>query len=275
MKPPARQQDVNGLPVTRQWWLPQRVPVGQTLHCQLGALTLAVHHGKGEWQLASQYVEEADAPEVAALLLRDGAPEDGNLERFLYAESSAALVFTPLLADRSVVIRPRQPVYLPSGQETTMYLSTPATLRISIDEPRVTLRELPMLPLSDTWFGPSTREGELCYAGRTHARHELDEVPRRVHRVITPLTIRNAAPTVLPLEKVNLPVPLLSVYGDVAGRLWTQGVSLQRGSDSDMAALQIDAAPPAEAGDVSLLSGPRQTQSRVALVRAFSLLFGD
>ncbi len=259
---------------SRQWWLPQRVPVGHTLSCQLGSLTLAVHHAVGEWQLVSRHVDEAAAPGIPELLLRAGALEDETFERFLYAGASDGLGFTPLLADRSVVIRPRQPVFLPSGQETTMYLSTPVTLRIHLDDPELTLREVPMLALSDTWFGPSTREGELCYSGKTHARHELADVPRRVHRAITPLTIRNAAPTVLPLDKVNLPVPLLSVYGAADGRLWTQGVSLQRGSDSDMAALKIDAAPPADAGKVSLLSGPRQAQSRAGLVRAFSLLFG-
>ncbi|MCC5870085.1 MAG: hypothetical protein JJU27_16405 [Gammaproteobacteria bacterium] len=255
--------------------MPRRVPSGHTLSCQLGSLTLALHHASGEWQLSSQHIDEADAPEVPELVLRAGALEDEGLERFLYAGSSDGLRFTPLLADRSVVIRPRQLVYLPPGEETTMYLSTPVTLRIELDDPSVTLKELPMLRLSDTWFGPSTREGELCYSGKTHARHELAEVPRRVHRAITPLTIRNAAPTVLPLEKVNLPVPLLSVYGAADGSLWTQGVSLQRGSDSDMAALKIDDAPPANAGEVSLLSGPRQAQSRAGLVRAFSLLFGD
>lgn len=274
MEPPAMDQNPESA-VTRHWWLPQQVPVGYTLSCQLGTLTLALHHAGGEWQLVSRYMDEADAPEVPELLLRAGALEDETLERFLYAGSSDGLAFTPLLADRSVVIRPRQLVYLPSGQETTMYLSTPVTLRIHLDDPAVTLGELPMLRLSDTWFGPSTREGELCYSGKTHARHELSEVPRRVHRAITPLTIRNAAPTVLRLEKLNLPVPLLSVYGAADGRLWTQGLSLQRGSDSDMAALKIDASPPAEAGEVKLLSGPRQTQSRAGLVRAFSLLFGD
>jgi hypothetical protein len=174
-----------------------------------------------------------------------------------------------------VVIRPRDPLFLLSGQETVMYLSTPLSLRVQVGEPAALLREVAMLRLSDTWFGPSTREGEICYAGRTHARHDLAEVPRRAHRAITPLKIVNHAASVLPLDRISLPVPLLSVYGAADGRLWTEGVSLQRASDSDMATLKIDRSPPAYAGEVVRLAGPRQPAARGGVVRAFSLLFKE
>jgi hypothetical protein len=132
-----------------------------------------------------------------------------------------------------------------------------------------------MLRLSDTWFGPSTREGELCYSGKTHARHTLAEVPRRAHRAITPLHIRNEAASPLPLDKISLPVPVLSVYGAADASLWTETVTMIRGSDSDMAALRIEHGPPAYVGPVSLVSAPRREQARGGLVRAFNVLFGD
>ncbi len=258
-----------------RWWSPQEIPEGRTLSCQLGSLVLEVRHVAGEWQLANRYLDETEAVADPILQLHDRGLEDDVIERYLYPGAAGRLTLTPLLADRPVVIRPRQLVYLPSGQQTTMYLSTPVTIRIDVDEPPVTLRELPMLRLSDTWFGPSTREGELCYSGRTTGRHELADIPRRVHRAVTPLTIRNNASTVLPLEKISLPVPVLSIYGADDGQLWTQGLVMERGGDSDMAALKIDATPPSCAGTVRLLAGPRQLQARGSIVRAFSLLFGD
>jgi len=258
-----------------RWWEARDLAPGNTLEYQLGSLLLDIHHARGEWQLATRHVDETQSGSQPVVTQRRGGLEGESYERFLVSSGTQRLVLTPVLADRSVVIRPRQVVYLPTGEETTMYLSSPVTLRISIGEPAVTLREIQMLRLSDTWFGPSTREGELCYSGKTHARHALDEVPMRVHRAITPLHIRNNAATPLPLEKISLPVPLLSVYGSMDGRLWTQGVSLVRGTDSDMAAMKIDPVPPGYAGTVTLLSGPRQTQARGALVRTFSLLFGE
>ncbi len=259
----------------RPWWLPQHVPPGQTLECRIGPLTLEIHHGHGEWYLGTTHDDETEEHGAARLTLRDGGVLAEDYERFMVADAGAALALSPLLCDRPVVIRPRQRVALPSGEEVTLYVSTPATVRVVVGEPGVLLGEVPSLMLSDTWFGPSTLEGELCYAGRTHARQTLAEVPYRAHRVITPVRVRNEGDSVLPLEKFSLPVPLLSVYGAEDGWLWTEGVSLlRRAGASDMAALEIDGSPPDYAGRVERLSEPRQAQHHGGLVRAFSMLFG-
>jgi hypothetical protein len=257
------------------WWSPQEVPLGQTLNCRIGPLTLDVHHAHGEWHLAVTQDEDVVTASKASLTLRAGGIAAEDLERYIVARPGTRLRLLPLLADRPVVIRPRQPVFLPSGEEVTLYMSSPATVRVEVGDPPVLLREVATLPLSDTWFGPSTREGELCYSGRTHARHSLAEVPRRAHRVITPVRIRNDVETPLPLDKFSLPVPVLSVYGAADGSLWTQGVSLIRTSASDMATLRIDQSPPHYAGRADLVSGPREPHARGGLVRAFSMLFGN
>jgi hypothetical protein len=260
---------------TPAWWLPRTIPVGQTLDCQLGPLSLQIHRGHGEWHVSMADGDEREGGGCGTLGLRAGGIDGDNYERFIFSGASAQLKLLPLLADRPVVIRPRQPIFLPSGEQTTMYLSSPLTLRLLVGDPGVLLREVPMVRLSDTWFGPSTREGELCYSGRTHARHELAEVPQRAHRAVTPLHIRNEALTPLPLEKVSLPVPFLSVYGAADGGLWTQKATMIRRSDSDMAVLKIERAPPEFGGPMSLISGPRREQGRGGFVRAFNVLFGD
>jgi hypothetical protein len=270
-------QDSRSAPAgcTACWWLPQDVPVGRTLECELGPFALQLHHAEGEWHLTTTVGEETDAPTLASLTSREGGLETDQYERILMARTDARVHLKPVLADRPVVIRPWQQVILPAGEETVMYMSTPVSLRLEVGEPPVLLREVALLRLSDTWFGPSTREGELCYSGKTHARHALAEVPRRVHRALTPVHIHNRAGSPLPLDKISLPVPLLSLYGDAEGYLWTQGVSLVRTSDTDMAALKIDAKPPAAAGKAPLVTGPRELQARGGLVRAFSVLFRE
>lgn len=257
-----------------RWWAPREVPVGRTLTCRIGPLTLSLHHASGEWQLAAGVSEERPAEGTAELALHEPDDAGDPGERFI-VRAGDGVTLLPLLADRPVVIRPRQPVFLPSGEEVTLYLSTPATVRVEVGQPPVLLREVATVALSDTWFGPSTREGELCYSGRTHARHDLAGVPRRAHRVLTPVHIRNEVETPLPLDKFSLPVPVLSVFGAADGSLWTQGVSLVRTSASDMADLRVDEGPPAEAGVAEPVSGPRQPHGRRGLVRAFSQLFGS
>lgn len=258
----------------RLWWTARDVPEGSTLDGWLGPLRLQVHHAAGEWHVAATPGEETGEVQQTMLSLREGPIDGDEYERFMMSGRDSKLGLVPLLADRPVVIRPRQAVFLPPGESVTLYMSSPIHVRLDVGDPPMLLREVPTVRLSDTWFGSSTREGDLCYSGRTHARHVLAEVPRRPYRAITPAHIRNQADTVLSLDKLSLPVPALSVYGADDGSLWTESVSLIRGTDSDLAALHIEPGPPQLAGAVHPVSGPRQAQSRGSLVRAFSALFG-
>ncbi len=258
-----------------QWWREWQVGEDQTLVVTLGPLALRLYHGTGEWQFGWSWQDEVEAGNHVQLDYLDGPPDEEPQERYVVSGQAGRLRLRPVLLDRPVVIRPRTPIFLPSGEETTIYLSSPLCLRIELGEPGVLLKELPMLRLSDTWFGPSTREGELCYSGRTHARHSIAELPNRPHRAITPLRVRNQAESVLPLEKFSLPVPALSVYGDSDGSLWTESVSLLRVSDNDLASLRIDKGAPRYAPKATQISEARQPVERGSLIRAFSVLFGD
>jgi hypothetical protein len=256
------------------WWEPAEVAPGERLECQLGTLKLSIGHADDEWSLTTSAIAEDEASASATFKSARGLP-DAIDERFVHAGESNQVTLLPMLADRPVVIRPRQPVFLLSGQTITLYLSTPVWLKIMVGEPPVLLKELPALRLSDTWFGPNTREGELCYAGRTHARHDPKELPDRPHRAITPLTIHNKAAGPLPLEKISLPVPMLALYGDAGGKLWTQAVTLTREGQSDLASVRIDSSQKANGPELTRLAGPRQEPGRGGMTRAFSLLFGD
>ncbi|MEQ8484022.1 MAG: hypothetical protein RIB46_06635 [Pseudomonadales bacterium] len=272
MNEQSRQEDIAG---RGRWWTPRTVAVGHTLHCRIGPLTLELHHAPGEWDIGMRQDAEHGDEITAELDLHGGPLTLDDYQRFMFSRDDDQIRLTPVPADRAVVIKPRQAVFLPSGEETLLYVSSPVMVRIEAGADRTLLREVPALRLSDTWFGSSTREGELCYSGRTQARHVLEEVPRRSYRAITPARIRNEGITPLPLDKLSVPVPALSIYGDGDGALWTQGISLVRGAESELAALTVDDGPPDFAGPVTLLSGPREPRTRGALVRAFSVLFGQ
>jgi hypothetical protein len=245
------------------------------MRCVLGPLSLQLFRSADAWRVWTSR-EEWDEAQPAQARVEDLAamPADEAAERFVFNQSPARLCLRPMLADRSVVVRARQSVFVPPGEEAMLYLSTPVWISIDLGDPARSLREIPVLPMSDTWFGPSTREGELCYAARTHARNHLEQVPRRPHRAITPVKVRNEANSLLPIDKLSLPVTLLSVYGDADSGLWTEEVHLTRAADSDMAGLRVVPGVPNMAPRAERLSGPRSEPGRGGLVRAFSDLFG-
>jgi len=255
------------------WWKARIVEVNHKLDCAIGPLCLQVFRSSDEWQLGWYYEDEMYTGSRCSIKITPGPVQTEQTERYTYAKQDHTLRLRPALMDRSVVIRPREPVFLPSGEEVTLFLSTPLCLVIEVGEVPVKLRELPMMQLSDTWFGPSTREGELCYSGRTHARNSLDEVPQRQHRALTPILIKNQANSVLPLEKLSLPARLLSLYGADDGNFWTQGVSLTRTEESELAMIRIGTGVPECAGEAELISPARMQAERGGFVRVFSLLF--
>jgi hypothetical protein len=117
-------------------------------------------------------------------------------------------------------------------------------------------------------------EGELCYASWTHANLNLENVPIHSHRAITQVTIHNQAGTQLQIERLNLPVPYLSLFETANGNLWTEAVTMVRTRDTGMATFEVKQGPPAAATDSGLIVDPRRQPSHNMVIRAFGVLFG-
>lgn len=189
--------------------------------------------------------------------------------RFLL-DHDTTLQLEPQLADRAVVSRPLVPTELPPRHSVTLLISTPLWVRLR--SAAHTLAELPTTRLSDTWFGPSTRVGELCYAAQTRARLRLENTADSPFRALTPVTITNSGDDNLKLDRVNVPVTHLSLYCD-ADRFWTAAISITRERNLVSARVQIDDHAPAQCGGAHKIAEPRRPVRGGVLERAADLLF--
>ncbi|WP_028491148.1 hypothetical protein [Thioalkalivibrio sp. ALE19] len=255
------------------WWGPVELPPGTTGHWAIGPLDLWLKRCADEWDL--WLARERDPEESGfrrEIPAREPVPEKpAEQRRFAGTPGGATATLAVALADRPVVSRPEAPFHVPAGGEVTLYVSTPAWVQLRLGETR--LHEFPAYPASDTWFGPNTVEGELCYASRTQARMTLEDVPERAHRVLTPLTVHNAARDTLLLERIKLPVPRLPVYADARGRLWTSAVRVQHEPERDLAEVKLGEGPPAESPRARRVAEPRESGGSRFSLRAFSALF--
>lgn len=274
------------------WWGAIDVPRDGAVRVTAGPTRVWVERRRHDWRVFSDASPNGDDDEVGAERPRavtpDDLPELDPRVRFCFADAPERLVVSVAQADRAVVVRPATPLSIGPGERVTLFVSTPTWMVLAVERvrrrragPRGTggegepqrLTEIPLERPSDTWFGPNTVMGELCYATRTDGYLRLDDVPRQPHLAVTPVTIENKADTPLEFERVQVPVPLLGVYVDTAGALWTNTVQLTRETSGDLAAVRVESGVPISArGASERLAKPRTEATRGSVVRAFSRL---
>lgn len=256
------------------WWQPRRLSEQGCWHLGIGPLSIYLERMPGEWLVGHQRHPDTELLHQVVQMPLDERPDTISFQRYVFRKAPLDFRLQPRLMDRPVVVKTRQPVLIPPGESIDFYISTPLCVRLLLGND-IQLQEWPVLRLSDTWFGPSTRIGELCYAAKTHARHSLDEVPLRPHRAVTPLTISNQDKTILSIDKVSLPVPLLSLFARSDHTLWTEAVTLVHQADQPLAKLKIERKLPLGIKAAQRITEPRELAEKNALVRAFAGIFSD
>jgi hypothetical protein len=265
---------VEHAPDNARWWGGFDLEPGQVKRWEIGPTILWIGRFEREWRVAHKQIDDPISERLAIGVpdAIDGIEEGAAEFRFGFRSAGHRVRIEPLLADRAVVIRPEVPFRVVSGEEVTLYVSTPVWLRIAVGDKGPKMLDLPSYRPSDTWFGASTIDGELCYASRTTGRLELADVQMRPHRVVTPVRLVNRAQDALELDRLKLPVGYFDLY-DGPSTLWTQSVTLTREESGDLAGLRFEPTAPREAQAAPKVAGARQASDQNLVVRAFSKIF--
>lgn len=250
------------------WWGRFEVPAEQARRWQIGPLALQVGRRVLEWRVAwswgadplDERVEISPAVPVDASL--DLATEGSSTVHRFAVHGASSVTLSPMLADRPIVVRPEVPFHLPGGSEARVYVSTPLWVRVEVGG--TPLVEVPTFRLKDTWFGPSTRMGELCYASRTSARLTIESVPRRRTRARTEMRIANRGTSLVVLERLKVPMPSLGLYGSASEDLTTDSVEVTRTVTGDT---EVDLGEPGTRAGPKL-AAPRVSEPLRVLARA-------
>ncbi len=237
---------MNGRDLLESWWGEYELATGETAEWDIGPLRVWLHRGPSEWRLAREWLDKNETR--GSNLVRNSAFPEGHIgsERFAFSEVGPEVRLRPLSADRAVVARPKTPFRVLPGHGSRVFMSSPLWVEIGVGAGPTVLCELPTERLSDTWFGATTQAGELW----------------------------NRARDALVVERLNLPVPFLSIYSGGTGEAWSEEVHMVRTEDGDTAELEVRAGPPEEAMGAKRLSAPRQIAEKGHLFRAFGSLLG-
>lgn len=257
-----------GTPGSR-WWGEFPVPDEEPRYWRIGPAEIWACRRPHEWSLhCSNRHDSLD--ESLEICRPRPVPPDGAAEarRYGFRDGGESIELTPRAADRPMVFFPERPFFLPAGEELSLFVGSAVWIRFQAAGRE--LFEHPSFRPSDTWFGPSTIAGELCYSAKTSARLHLANLPVRPHRAVSVVRIRNRADDTLSLERLKVPMPNLSLFASADGRLWTEQITLDREEGGEFAELKLGKSPPEAAGRTDKVAGPRVKPERKTLVRAFT-----
>lgn len=258
-----------------RWWGSFSIDVGEVLRWKIGPMRMWLARTDREWRVAHECGSDRLEPTLAvAESCRDvgEASPDAVRVRFGFRRTTDAFRVFPALPDRPIVIRPDEPIYLPPGEESTLFVSIPLWIGIHAGSPPTQLYETPIFRPSDTWFGLPTVAGGRCYASRTRARSDLSDLELLPQRAVAVVRILNHAESELPLERLRLPSPNLSLFVSRNGQLWTEAITFEREDEAQSTSMDLDGGPSVEIGPTELVVGPRERMEK-GLMRTFGGLF--
>lgn len=258
----------------RHWWSDVELEPGASAQWRIGPLTLRLERSGRELRVGSR---RGNDPLDESLSFESPAPEqdeqeDVELRRFALRRGRK-FHLRPRTPDRPLVVKPAAPFGLPSKEEVTLYVSSAVWVELRVDSGLPLMAE-PTFRASDTWFGATTREGELCYASKTSAHLDLETLPLRPHRAVTAVRIHNLSSELLWLERLKIPLTNLSVFASDEARLWTETLELEHRRPGSPAEATVRKQPPSEAGRTRRLAEPPQPITRGFVLDAFGGLFG-
>lgn len=250
-----------------KWWGEQHFELNQSKAWQFGSLLFRLTRGLQEWrleyhrpQVQYDYEQEWQVIEDADMAF----PAPLKIERYMFAQTQPLFRLMPRLADRSVVIKPVDPIYIPAGQRGTLYISTPLWIAGFVEGQRDPLFDLPVLLPKDTWFGPNPRMGEMCYATSVDGRTDLNLLKPRAFRAITPVDFHNISNQQLRFDRMNVPVSALPLfYSKSTGRLWTSQIKVLHEGWERPPRIRIENRTHALAGEVIAVHPPRSPESNL------------
>ena len=259
---------------TREWWGNLPFELGQNTIWEFGTLRLEISRLEKEWQIRHRHrtiLPEYEHDQVYSWEGDRELSDNDHYSRYLFTKTAEQLCLLPVLGDRNLVVRPIHTVTLMPDQRITLFVSTALWLKVTTTEQQL-LTELAVQELSDTWFGPSPQMGELCYASKTKAVLDKESLSRRPYRAIIPIRIKNQQPEPLVIDRINVPVPHLSLYLDEQGQFWSDPLSLTKGKGKHEVKLQILEKAP-DYAKIRFISAARFPMGGNFINKAYDMLF--
>lgn len=257
------------------WWGEFSFSLNEVKCWRIGERCIAIKRSEHEWTVWDQTTPtEINKPIKVSKPKVKETFADVKFERFTLAQTTEKLVIEPSLADRAMVVRPSKSITVMPGEKVTLFVSTPIWMTIMRDGHDTPMADIPFWRPSDSWFGPSTMKGDMCYSKYTDARMDINLIEKRAHRAITCVTLINDQKEYLHIHRLNLPVPSLRVYVNDNGEFWTDQVNILQTQEHSKSVSDVSQSPPELAQTMQLVSESREQSKKPSFMSSIKSLIG-
>ncbi|MEX0979513.1 MAG: hypothetical protein WDZ89_00365 [Gemmatimonadota bacterium] len=264
MSQPAASPPATSDPRLPAPWGTHDIDAERTLPIRLGPLALWFRYRNSEIWIAS-------APAGDGFAVASQPPDAEQWVRWAVPAGSRTVRLVPVFPDRPIVVEPELSFRLLRHADARVYVRVTLWVRIELGDTGVTLLEIPIQRMSDTWFGGFV-DGELCYWHPTTARREVCDELFHPHLAVCPLQLSNQSSGELNVQKIALRVAHLSLFVTGSGGFWADDTRVRYEGDELGSSVDMSGRPPDEAGNATLVTRPRLPIQRSFRTRTFARL---
>ena len=256
-----------------KWWGDFEFSNNEIISWKIGERQIAIKRCNFEWMVWNiETQNELNIPIQIQTNINEDEINSDVYSRHVLDKDIQSLSIEPSLADRAMIARPSVPLSIMPGQTIKMYISTPIWFTALLQNKSLPVFDVPFWRPSDTWFGPNTLTGDLCYSKYTDAKINFDKLEKNSNRAITVISIKNNDKAALKVERINIPVPLLRLYCDSENKLWTDKINIIQKTERGHPVSELRHSAPDNVAELTLVADSRITSSKESILASIKNL---
>lgn len=256
-----------------KWWGKFQFAINDSMYWRIGERSIIVKRSQREWTIWNKQTDaELKMPIKVGKTSSDEQLLDDDCSRYILAATNEVLEIEPSLADRAMIVKPAIPLIVSPNEQIEMFVSTPLWLTVLIPSKDKPIADIPFWRPSDSWFGPSTQTGDLCYSKYTDAKLDESLLELRAYRATTKVMLTNELEEPLVLERLNLPVPALKLYVDKSNRFWSDEVSILQTEEHGKSVSRVKHFAPKNSTGLLLVSESRELSKKSSFLSSIKSL---
>jgi len=250
------------------FWKKQTIENAMLYRWQFGSAVIIISRLGKTLTIHKQEIVEENIPNGHDSQTISSVPDEGTH----FITDKKQLFVLPALPNQPMVMKPLTDIRIAPGMQSTIFFEVPISVQFYLgnSKPESLLMEIPLLELSQTWFGEPDN-GTLGYAGNGRVLFTFQPETIQPNHALCPVKLHNFSRQVLDFQRFLLNVEQLSIYTEENYMCTNETRVTYRGEDS-VSDIQIVKSKPGFSDKLKLMSPARDADTTNVFQKSFHFL---